>query len=241
MEQYAAEKQYTLEDFQKLHQKLRENEDEKYRKFNEGLIPGSENKSYGVRVPVLRTIAKEILQGDWQGFIKYAQKDPGFEIKMLHGMVVALAQIPFDKKMEWFKEFIPRVDNWAVCDIVCGDFKDIRKHREEGYRFLEACLHSQEEFTVRVGVVLLLQHFLVEEYIQRVLKDLVQVRQEGYYVKMAVAWALSFCYIKFPKETHPVLEQGSLDTFTHNKAIQKMLESYRISKEEKEILRVLKK
>lgn len=232
---------YTEKEFRNIHKRLKENSDEKYRAFNEGLIPGSEGSSYGVRVPTLRSMAKEILKKDWRGFLEYAKTDDTYEIIMMHGMIAALAKIPFGEKLDLFADFIPRVDNWAFCDIVCGDLKDIKEHREEGYEFLKPYLSSKEEFEVRVAVVLLLEYYMNEEYIDRVLEKLISVKHPGYYVKMAVAWAISVAYVTFFEKTHPILEQEILDADTHNKAIQKIRDSFRVSKEQKEILKTMKR
>lgn len=238
MEKEIQEK-YTKKDFNNLHKQLRAISDEKYRKFNESLTPGSEGQSYGVRVPVIRSIARDILKKDWSGFLEYAKKDKNYEIIMLHGMVVALAKIPFDEKLKLFADYIPRINNWAFCDIICGDLKDVKKHREEAYEFLKPYLHSDREFHVRVAVVLLLQYYLVDEYIDRVIDNLIQVKQSDYYVKMAVAWAMSMCYVKFPEKTYPILAKGLLDEDTHNKTMQKIRDSHQVSREQKESLRRL--
>lgn len=227
---------YNEQMFGNLHQWMKDNREEKYREFNEGLTPGSEGTSYGIRVPVLREKAKEILKDEWKGFLKYAKQDDTYEVIVLHGMVVSLAKIPFDEKILLFEEYIPRITNWAFCDIVCGDFKDIRKNRECGWKFIKKYIGSEKEFEVRTAVVLLLQHYLTDEYIERVLKELICVKHPGYYAKMAVAWAVSTAYVKFPKETYPILEENMLDAETHNKAVQKIRDSYRVSKADKERL-----
>ena len=117
----------------------------------------------------------------------------------------------------------------------------MKKDMEYWFSFLMPYVTSENEFEVRFAIVSLLDHFITDTYIDRLFTVFDTVRHEGYYVKMAVAWAVSICYIKFPEKTWEYLEKGTLDVFTHNKAIQKTRESYRVSKEEKERLLSLKK
>ena len=108
------------------------------------------------------------------------------------------------------------------------------------FSFLQSYLQSDREFEVRFAVVSMLDHFINETYLERLFQSFDEIKNAGYYVKMAVAWAVSMCYIKFPKQTWKYLEKKTLDDFTHNKAMQKSRESYRVSKEEKDRLLDLK-
>lgn len=143
--------------------------------------------------------------------------------------------------MEHLGTFIPKIDNWAVCDVTCGSLKSAAKNREAYWAFLAPYLASKREFEVRFAVVLLLSHFIAPEWIGRVLAVLADISQEGYYVKMAVAWAISVCFVKFREETLLLLENGVLDDFTQNKAIQKCCESFRVSDSDKALLRGMKR
>ena len=107
--------------------------------------------------------------------------------------------------------------------------------------FLQPYLKSKNEFEVRFAIVSLLDHFINDIYLEQLFQVIDEIKHEGYYVKMAIAWAVSICYIKYPQETGNYLKQDTLDDFTHNKAIQKIRESYRVSKEEKENLLCLKR
>ena len=112
----------------------------------------------------------------------------------------------------------------------------MKKNQEEWFSFLEPYLNSSQEYEIRFAVVCLLDFFVQEAFIDRILNCFSDIHHEGYYVKMAVAWAVSVCYVKFPEKTEDFLLKNTLDDFTHNKAIQKIRESYRVSKEEKERL-----
>lgn len=102
-------------------------------------------------------------------------------------------------------------------------------------------MKSDKEYEIRFGVVMAMAHYIDEEYIDNVLQWMDRISHEGYYVKMAVAWALSVCYVKFPQKTMNYLKENHLDDFTYNKALQKIIESYRVSTEDKEIIRSMKR
>ena len=117
----------------------------------------------------------------------------------------------------------------------------MKKDPEYWYSYLLKYANSSREYEIRFAVVAMLDHLVTEEYIGCVLEVLARVRHEGYYVKMAVAWAVSVCYVKFPEQTEELLVEQKLDDFTHNKSIQKIWESYRVSKEEKDRLQKLRR
>ena len=137
--------------------------------------------------------------------------------------------------------FVLKIDNWAVCDSFCAALKSAKKNKSEFFDYIQKYLYSKSEFEIRFAVVMLLDYFIDDEYIETIFKICEQVRHEGYYVKMAVAWLLSVCVVKFPEKTVDYLKQDTLDIFTHNKAIQKARESFRVSDELKIYLNTLKK
>lgn len=210
--------------------------DEKYRKFNESLIPGAEGTSYGVRLPQLRTIAKEIIKGDWQQFLSDAKGSDIYEIIMLRGLVIATVPCEYEKRLQMIADFVPSINNWAVCDCVTASIKSATKNLSETFTFLKPYLESREEFELRFGVVMLMDYFITEEYIDWVLEIYQNIRHEAYYVNMAVAWALSVCFVKFREKTLAVFQAQALSTWVQNKAIQKCRESRRVSAEDKEML-----
>lgn len=222
-----------------IREKIFELADEKYKEFHSGLCPNT-NNIVGVRVPVLRNYSKELVKGNFRNYLANA-KDEYYEEVMLQGMVIGLAKMELEERLEYITKFVPKIDNWAVCDVSCAGFKFAKKYQSEVWKFLKPYLESNKEFEIRFGVVMLLDFYITEEYIDKVLEILNKIQYEGYYVKMAVAWAISVCYIKFPKETFKLLQENSLDDFTYNKALQKAIESYRISNEQKDFLRKMKK
>lgn len=210
--------------------------DEKYRKFNESLIPGAEGTSYGVRLPQLRAIAKEIIKGDWQQFLADAAGSDIYEIIMLRGLVIATAPCSYGDRLDMLADFVPAINNWAVCDCVCASIKSAKKHLPETWAFLQPYLERTEEFSLRFAVVMLMDYFITAEYIDRVLDIYQTLRHEAYYVNMAIAWAMSVCFVKFRDKTLSVFEAQTLSPWVQNKAIQKCRESRRVSAEDKAFL-----
>lgn len=211
----------------------------KFQKFTSGLIPGAD-PILGVRIPKLRTLAKKIAKEDWRGYLDQAVCDTYEEI-MLQGLVIGYAKGEINELLEYVRTFIPKIHDWSVNDCFCATFKTAQKYREKVWDFLMLYAKSDQEFAQRVVAVMLMDHFLTEEYITRVLSVWDSLDHPGYYRKMGVAWGIATAYAKFPKETHAFLINNHLDDETYNKAIQKMIESYRISADDKEILRRMKR
>lgn len=225
---------------EKIRKHLFELQDKKYQEFHSGLCPNT-NNIIGIRIPVLRKYAKELIK---QYEIEILLKNIGnkyYEEIMLQGMLIGLAKKEINEILKYIKEFVPKIDNWAVCDTFCTGLKITYKYKERIWDFIQPYFKSDKEFEIRFGIVMLLAYYIDEEYIEQDLKILNNLRHEGYYVKMAVAWAISVCLVKFYDKTIKFLTQNSLDDFTYNKSIQKAIESYRITNEQKEILRSMKK
>ena len=211
--------------------------DEKYREFHKKLIPGVETEFLGVRVPTLRSVAKRICKEDFRIFLAECEDTGIYEMIMLYGMVLAGAPCEFEEKLSYLEKFIPKIDNWAVCDTVCASLKDVKRNKDRMYEFLKPFLRSDKEYELRFAIVILIQYYLTEKEVDMVLDWYGNIHHEGYYVKMAVAWGISVCFVKFRDKTLKFLEQGAPDPFTYQKAIQKIRESYRVSREDKEMLK----
>ena len=231
---------------EEIRRQLMQDSEEKYRDFNASLVPGDNIHMLGIRVPKLRETAKTLAKENGRQYIEeitvYEQRqDIYHEELLLHGMIIGYLKCDMEERMRFLDEFVPQINNWAVCDSSCMTYKFMKKDQELWYHYLEKFFHSDREYEIRFGIVSLLDHFITEEFIDRVLDKLADIRHEGYYVKMAIAWAVSVCYVKFPKQTWELLEGDELDDFTHQKSIQKIRESYRVSKEEKEKVLGLKR
>ena len=219
---------------------LREEAEEKYRDFSSSLLPGvPKEKIMGVRIPKLRKLAATIVR---EGCGEYLQAEPGntFEEIMLCGMVIGRAGGTFEEILPRIQEYLPLIDNWSVCDSFCASLKTTEKYPEKMWEFLLECLKSDRTYTVRFAVVMMLQYYVNEKYLKQVLARMEEVETEEYYVRMAVAWAVSVCYVKAPEEVLGWLAQRRLDEETWKKALQKILESRRLPAGEKERIRKLR-
>lgn len=212
------------------------------KKFTESLHPGIENV-LGIRIPALRQLGAQIAKDDWQNYLQTADTYY-MEERILQGMVIGnLKMKDVEAYLSLVAEFVPIINSWSVCDTFdfYGKQRFVDKNKERVWEFLESWLKSDQEYEIRFGVVMAMAHYIDEEYIDKVLQWTDRIHHEGYYVKMAVAWALSVCYVKFPQKTMDYLKKNNLDDFTYNKALQKIVESYRVSLEDKEIIRSMKR
>lgn len=224
---------------QTIRQQLQDLAEEEYRLFSSKLLPDIDN-ILGVRLPLLRGMAKQLVKQDWRAYLLTAQDDSMEEV-MLQGMVVGYARCAPEERLEFIRKFVPKINNWSVCDSFCNGLKFTEKNKELVWDFLQPYTQSDKEYEVRFAVVMLLCHFLDEEYIDRVFPVFDSVTHPGYYVKMAVAWAVSACYVRFPQQTMAYLQKNRLDDVTYNKALQKITESLKVDKPTKEIIRAMKR
>lgn len=222
-----------------IRKKIFELADEKYKQFHSGLCPNI-NNIVGVRVPILRNYAKEIAKGNFRKYLKEAQ-DEYYEEIMLQGMVIGLAKMDCRERLDYITKFVPKIDNWAICDVTCAGLKFTKKNLNVVWDFLQTYLKSDKEFELRFGIVMLLDFYITDEYIDRVIQILDSIKHEGYYVKMAIAWTISVAYVKFPEKVMKYLNNNTLDNFTYNRALQKIIESYRVTEEDKKIIRAMKR
>ena len=211
-----------------------------YQQFNAKLLPGVENIQ-GVRLGNLRKLAKKIVKDDWQTFLQKAETD-FFEEIMLYGMVIGyLKTDTVEEIFPYMDTYISMIDNWSTCDSFCSGLKITKEYPEKMWSYLQSYFKSDKEFYIRFAVVMGLNYYINDEYKDRFLKQLDKIHHEGYYVKMAVAWAISMIYVSYPDETTKYLKSNNLDDFTHNKAIQKIKESNQVTKEVKQKLNDLKR
>jgi 3-methyladenine DNA glycosylase AlkD len=222
-----------------IKEQLFEMADPEYQKFSAALIPNIQNL-LGVRLPELRKLAIRLAKGDWRIYLEQAESEY-FEEIMLQGMVIGYIKTDVEEILRYVADFVPKIDNWSVCDSFCTGLKVTNSNMNLVWDFLQPYLSSKNEYDIRFGVVMLLDFYIEEEYINRVLQRLDEAKHEGYYVKMAVAWAVSICYVKLPKPTLTYLKSNNLDDFTYNKALQKITESFRVDLETKKMIRSMKR
>ena len=203
----------------------------------------------GVRVPILRDYAKKLAKEyEIHDLLTYIDNEYYEEI-MLQGMLIGLENDKDKNKdirnikhiLKDIEEFVPKIDNWAICDGFCTGLKITKKHKKEMWDFLQKYVTSDKEFEIRFGIVMILDYYITEEYLEKNFDIFDDIKSDRYYVQMAVAWAISICLIKFYDKTIEYLKHAKIDKFTYNKALQKAIESYRISDEQKAELRKMKK
>lgn len=226
---------FSPQDCAALRRELESLADPAYKTFNESLLPGVET-AYGIRLPQMRQVAKALLRQDPSGFLEHFQPNC-YEETQLRGLVIGGMKLPWEEKRPLVEDFLPRIDNWAVCDTFCGSLKP-RSAQDVSliWEFLKPLYASDEEYKARFAAVMQLSHFVDAAHLEEGLGLLGQVRHPGYYAKMAVAWALSVWFVKFPQETESLLAQRAFEPWVQNKAIQKVRESRRVSKEDKDRL-----
>ena len=218
-------------------------QDLKYREFHSNLCPGA-NNIIGIRIPILRKYAKELINMYQLEELLENIGDEYYEEIMLKGILIGISkEKDINKVMNYIEEFITKIDNWAICDTFCAGLKITKKYKKEMWQFIQKYIKSNKEFEVRFALVMILDYYIEDEYLEKDLKIFNENKNNKYYVQMAVAWAISLCIIKYYDRTVEFLKSDKckLDKFTFNKSIQKAIESYRISGDEKEVLRSLKK
>lgn len=223
----------------KIRQDLFEMQDLKYKEFHGSLCPGMDN-IIGVRIPKLREYAKELYKSNNLKDIKI--EDKYYEELVIQGMLIGFqTKEPIEKVIKQVEEFVPKINSWAVCDTFCAGLKVTKKYQPEMFEVIKQYLKSKQEYEVRFAIVMLLDYYINDQYIDQILQILDNVKLDKYYVQMVNAWAISICLIKYYNKTLDFLKTTKIDDFTYNKGIQKAIESYRITNEQKEYLRTLKR
>ncbi len=213
--------------------------DEKYRTFSAKLV-SSKYPLVGVRIPEVRDIAKSVPKEKYDEFLKITPKS--LEEVIVRGIIIC--KLPYEKMLEQFDSQVNYIDNWCTSDIFCSELrKTIKKHEEEFLKIkVEKLLASNQEFTTRVGLVILKCAYVDTSHLNLIFDRVEELAsREEYYVKMAIAWLVSECFIKFPDETLEYLQKSTLNKWTFNKTISKICDSYRVKSETKTYLKKLRK
>lgn len=225
-----------------IKQELIQMSDSKYKSFHSNLCPGI-NNILGIRVPVLREYAKKLIKKySFEELINNID-DEYYEEIMLQGMLIGLnSKENFNVIKKYIEDYIPKIDNWAICDTFCAGLKIVNQNKENMWGFIKQYLDSDQEFYLRFAIVIILDYYIEEKYLEEIFRIFNNIQSEYYYVKMAIAWAISICLIKYYDKTINYLKNNSkIDKWTYNKSLQKAIESYRITKDQKELLKNMKK
>ena len=211
----------------------------KYRDFHKNLTK-TKYEILGIRVPLLRHLAKEKLKTDYLSFLKYCG-NKYYEEVFIEGIVISGIK---DEEIfiEHFYKFLDKIDNWAICDSFCNSLKRFKKEPDKYFSICkDLALQYDKTYYARVGLICILNHFISKEYLKEIFNILDTIKSDEYYLNMAESWLVCEIYTKYPKETTSYLKKNKLNKFTQNKAISKIHDSYRVSKEEKEYLNTLKR
>ena len=213
-------------------------QDQKYRDFQSKLIPTIDSDTViGVRTPELRKYAKQLAkQNDISNFLNDLPHQY-FDENQLHAFIISEIK-DYEQCIKEVCRFLPYVDNWATCDQMSP--KVFKKHRQELLEYVKEWICSEETYTIRFAIGMLMEHFLEEDFDLEYPEIVANVRSEEYYVNMMTAWYFATALAKQYEAVLPFIENHRLDNWTHNKAIQKSVESYRITAEQKEYLKSLK-
>lgn len=211
---------WTKDDFANLVELLKSEADLKYRDFHSSLVPNNDKSVFiGIRVPRLREISKEIAKENPRGFLESAT-DEYYEIRMLKAYVIGLIKTKdFNDFASLFDSFVPSVDSWAVCDGFCCSVKEVKRYKAEFFDYIQKYLDSENEWAIRVAVVIMLNYCLDDCYIDRVLKRCDRINNKAYYVSVAQAWLLATAVAKCREKTLAYLKNNSLDDITDRKSV----------------------
>lgn len=195
----------------------------------------------GIRIPQLRKLAQKIIKEASLEECIQSIDNKYFEETILQGLVIAYGKDTFENKKSKIKEFIPKIDSWAICDTFVPTLKIKDRELENAWEFILNYINSDKEFEVRFAVIMMMDYFIIDKYVDNVIGLLDNVKNNGYYAKMGIAWCLAEIGVKYNEKLLKYLKgKNNLDKFTYNKTLQKMIESYRISKEQKIILKGMK-
>ncbi len=223
---------------QEIKDRLYELQDVKYREFQSNIIPTVKPEAIiGVRTPELRKYAKELLKREDVYEFLSDLPHSSFDENQLHAFILS-GMKDYDKCVEHVELFLPYVDNWATCDQMSS--KVFKKHRKELLERVKKWLKSDKTYTIRFGVGMLMEHFLDEDFSLEYPDMVAELRSEEYYVNMMIAWYFATALAKQYDAILPYIQDRRLSEWTHNKTIQKAIESYRITDEQKAYLRTLK-
>lgn len=205
-----------------------------YKDFHKKLVPNvDENKIIGVRIPKLRALAKTLSDDSFEWDY--------YEEIMLHGFHIGYGKYSFDERLKMLSDFIPYIDNWAVCDCVCSTLKFVKKNEDEFFKFLSNYFYSGKEYDMRFSIVMLMTYYLNDEYIDFCLRYFSEIKSDYYYVNMAAAWALSAAFVKYPDMVTKIIKSGCLTDEIQNMTISKIKDSYRVEKSVKDCFNSFKR
>ena len=222
----------------KIQEKLFKLQDISYKEFHSKLIPTiDKNTIIGIRIPLLRSYAMKIKYTKEADKFLNTLPHMYYDENVLHALLLS-EMTDYETFIKSIQAFLPYIDNWAVCDVLKP--KSIKKHKQIFIDEIKSWISSKDTYTIRFGVVMLMTYYLDEDYQKDYLNYPLQVKSDEYYVNMAISWFYATALAKHYDEVVEILKDKKLSVWIHNKTIQKAIESYRITKEQKEELKKLK-
>ncbi len=209
------------------------------KKFSEKIIL-TKYPVLGLRSADVRALTKKLLKEGRANEV-LGRKPCCYEENIIYGLLLAYPARGAKQTAAALKTYAPLVDNWAACDVFCSSLKVNAEDKPALWRALQPYLKDKREFYARLGFVMLLCHFIGQDYLPRIFSACDAARAKDYYAHMAIAWLISVCFVKYPKETFAYLKDDKLENKTHNKAISKIRESFRVSAADKERVVLLRR
>ncbi len=218
---------------------LKSLKDEKYKEFHGKIVNNSKYEIIGIRSPISKNIAKEISKTNMKDYLDL-EKGNYYEEVLIEGLVISKLK---DEKVfyKYFIKYIEKIDNWALCDSFSSSIKILEKHPDKYFNICLDLINTNEEYKVRLGLVMILNHFINDENTKKIIKVIDNISSDKYYINMAVAWLIAEMYIKEKDVTLEYLKKNNQNKFVQNKAISKINDSFRVTKEEKEMLKKYRK
>lgn len=229
--------EWNLKDYKKYEDYLFSLQDLDYQKFH-SKITKTNYKIIGIRVPLMRKIADNIYKGNYLKYLESYDNNYYEEI-FIRGIVISKIK-DINILIKQMKEFVLKIDNWAICDSFCNSLKIVNKNKDIFWDEILNFIKSDKEFVVRVGIILILNFYIEEKYLDKIFNIFDNQNTDKYYINMAISWTICEMYIKYKDKTLKYMQKNKLNSFVQNKTISKIKDSYRISKEEKEYLNQLK-
>ena len=211
--------------------------DKKYKEFQKNIVVYDD--VIGVKTNDLKNIAKEISKNDYKGFIEN-NNSLNYELVLIEGFIYGYLKIPFNELKEYLDIYLKKLKSWGQVDSVVSNLKIFKKEQKNGFAYAKKLTHNKNNFIKRFGIILLLDYFLHDEYIDKTLEVVSKIKSNDYYVKMGISWLMSMAYIKYKEKTLVYLVNIK-DDFIYNKALSKICESKRIDNKEKEFIKNLKR
>ncbi len=229
---------WNKEIYKKYKYYLNSKKDIKYKEFSSKII--QDETLIGIKIPILKQIAKEIYKGNYKEYLQISLNET-YEEKLIYGLIIGnIKEFDNDTK-KYIDTYSKMINNWALCDLFCSNLKCVNKNKDNLLKYIKKRIKNKNPWIRRMCFVLLLDYYIEKQNLKIIFQLCDTYNTNDYYVEMSVAWLISICYIKYKPETKEYLNNNKLNDFTYNKALQKIIESKRITKEEKENIRKMKR